>query len=121
AGDEAHRLRALRRGGGENDWVGAIAAVTGEVVLDRAYVRKAQCFRFFRDRKRLDVVIGGDLVGEIDGGDNMQPDVHRGPSFFVSLAWKCRHAVMVMSRTIGRQSRQSIEGRPLQRIRTPRD
>src|SRR5262249_5834088 len=109
AGDEPHRLGARRRGGEENDRIGAIAAVTGEVMLDRARVRKAQWFRFLRDRKRLGVVIGGALVGVIDGGKKLHAELHGVPSFFVPLAWKCRRAVMGMSRTIGRQSRQSIE------------
>src|SRR5262249_25870194 len=88
AGDEAHRLRALRRGGEENDWIGAIAAVTGEVVLDRARVRKAQWFRFFRDRKRLGVVIGGALVGVVDGGKKLHAELHGVPSFFRSARVK---------------------------------
>src|SRR5215470_18327944 len=46
AGDEAHRPRALRYGGEENDWIGAVAAITGEIVLDSACVGKAQSFRF---------------------------------------------------------------------------
>src|SRR4029077_17274807 len=108
AGDEAHRLRALRYGGEENDRIGAIAAVTGEIVLDRAGVGKPQFFRFFRDRKRLGIVIGGALVGVIDGGKKLHAELHVVPS-------SCSARVEVsacdegISRTIGRQNRQSIE------------
>src|SRR5262245_56947742 len=34
AGHEAYRFRPLRDGGEKDDWIRAIAAVTGEVVLD---------------------------------------------------------------------------------------
>jgi hypothetical protein len=108
AGDEAHDPRALRYGGEENDRIGAVAAVTGEIVLDRACVRKPQSFRFFRDRKRLGIVSGGALVGVIDGGKKLHAELHVVPS-----SRSARVEVSAcddgMSRTIGRQSLQSIE------------
>src|SRR5262249_45274180 len=88
--------------------MGVVAAVTGEIVLDRACVGKPQSFRFFRDRKRLGIVIGGALVGVIDGGKKLHAELHLVPS-------SCSARVEVsacddgMSRTIGRQNRQSIE------------
>src|SRR5262249_59539685 len=58
-----------------------MSAITAEVVLDGACVRKAQCFRFLRDRKRLGVVIGGALVGVIDGRKKLHAELHGVPSF----------------------------------------
>ena len=100
AGDEAHHLRALRYGGEENDRIGAIAAVTGEIVLNRACVGKTQCLRRFRDRKRLGIVSGGALVGVIDGGKKLHAELHVVPSSR-PLAWKCRPLMVGISRTIG--------------------
>src|SRR5262249_12042649 len=47
-----------------------------------------QWFRFFRDRKRLGVVIGGALVGVVDGGKKLHAELHGVPSFFRSARVK---------------------------------
>src|SRR5262249_3081351 len=93
AGDEAKLFGARGPGGEKNDWIGAIAAITAEVVLDGACVRKAQCFRFLRDRKRLGVVIGGALVGVIDGRKKLHAELHGVPSFR-SACGECRPALI---------------------------
>ena len=92
-GDEAHRLRALRHGGEKDDRVRAVAAIAGEVVLDGAGMREAQCFGFFRDRQRFRVIVGGALVGVVDGGKNCTPNCmwRRAP---VPLAWNFRRAIV---------------------------
>ena len=79
-GDEAHRLRALRHGGEKDDRVRAVAAVAGEVVLDGARrCRKPRCFGFFCDRQRFRVIIGGALVGVVDGGKKLHTELHVTP------------------------------------------
>jgi hypothetical protein len=103
AGDEAHRLRALRRGGEKDDRIGAIAAVTGEVVLDGADVPEAQCLRFFGDRKRFGVVFGGALVGMIDGGKKLYAELHEG------RPWLRASSFIAMAESRALEGNQSIQ------------
>ena len=85
-GDEAHRLRALRHGGEKDDRVRAVAAVAREVMLDGAEMAKAQAFRLFRDRQRFRVVVGGALVGVVDGGKELHTELHLAPCSSCPLA-----------------------------------
>jgi hypothetical protein len=48
-------------------------------VLDGAEVPEAQCFGFFRDRQRFRVIIGGALVGVVDGGKKLHTELHVAP------------------------------------------
>src|SRR5262249_39881881 len=103
AGDEAQRLRALRRGGEKDDRIGAIAAVTGEVVLDGADVPEAQCLRFFGNRKRFGVVFGGALVGMIDGGKKLYAELHEG------RPWLRASSFIAMAESRALEGNQSIQ------------
>ena len=103
AGDEAQRLRALRRGGEKDDRIGAIAAITGEVVLDGADVPEAQCLRFFGDRKRFGVVFGGALVGMIDGGKKLHAELHEG------RPWLRASSFIAMAESRAPEGNQSIQ------------
>ena len=78
-GDEAHRLRALRHGGEEDDGIGAVAAIAREVVLDGARVPEPQRLGFLRDRQRFRVIVGGALVGVVDGGEKLHTELHVAP------------------------------------------
>ena len=79
AGDEAHRLGALRHGGEKDDRVRAVAAVAREVVLDGARVAEAQRLGFLRDRQQFRVIVGGALVGVVDGGKKLHTELHVAP------------------------------------------
>ncbi len=79
AGDEAHRLRALRHGGEEDDRVRAVAAVAREIVLHGARVAEAQFVGFLHDRERFRVIVGGALVGLIDRGKKLHTELHVAP------------------------------------------
>ena len=74
AGDQAHRLRALRQRGEKDDRVRAVAAVAGEIVLDGAGMGEAERLGFLRDRQRFRKVVGRALVGMIDAGKNCTPN-----------------------------------------------
>jgi hypothetical protein len=110
AGDEAHGARALRHRRKEHDGVGAVAAVAREVVLDGAGVGEAELLRFLRDRKRFREVVGGALVGVVDGGKELHTELH--------LASCSRSARVELSEaanegnggTIERDASQSIDG-----------
>ncbi len=79
SGDEPHRFRALRHGGEEDDRIGAIAAVSREIVLDGARVVKAQLVRLFGDREQFRVIVRRALVGMIDGGKKLHTELHVAP------------------------------------------
>ena len=78
-GDEAHRLRTLRHGGEEDDGIGAVAAIAREVVLDGARVPEPQRLGFLRDRQRFRIIVGGALVGVVDGGEKLHTELHVAP------------------------------------------
>ncbi|HEY6992207.1 MAG TPA: hypothetical protein VH397_00715 [Xanthobacteraceae bacterium] len=113
AGDETQRRRALRDRGEKDDRVRAVAAVAREVVLDGARVGEAELLRFLRDRKRLRVIVGGALVGVIDGGKKLHTELHLAPSFRPARVECPMARDAAMSGTIGRHGGQSIE--PCQR------
>ncbi len=79
AGHHPHPLRALRHGAQEHDRIGAVAAVSGEIVLDRAPMMKAELVGLLGDRERFRVVGLGALVGMVDCRKKLHTELHLAP------------------------------------------
>src|SRR5579859_6318995 len=79
AGDEPRPLSALRRGGEEDDRVGAIAAIVVEVMLDDADVRVAEAVRLFGNVERLaEILLSRAILGS-HVGEELHAELHSPP------------------------------------------
>ena len=48
-------------------------------MLDRSRMREAQALGFLGDRERFRVILGGSLVGMVDGGKELHTELHLAP------------------------------------------
>src|SRR4029077_7498696 len=79
AGDQTHGARQCRRGGKEDEWVGTVAAIGQEIVLDRAHIGKAQLLGELGELERLAPILVGGLLVRTDGGKELNAEFHRSP------------------------------------------
>src|SRR5262249_50176246 len=75
-GDEPRPRGAHGRRRQEHDRARAVAAVRGEIMLDRAHVGVAQCVAFADERERVLPVRLGRHLARADGGEELDPELH---------------------------------------------
>src|ERR1700751_3432059 len=80
AGDEPHRLGALRQRGEKNDRGRAVSAVPLEIVLDRPRVGEAEALGLLCNRQRFREIGRGTFLVRTDARKELHAELHSKPS-----------------------------------------
>ena len=75
-GHKAHRLGALRQRGEKHNRIGAVSAISFEIVLHRPSVGEAQGLGLFGDREAIGEIAGGIALTRAQGGKELNSELH---------------------------------------------